>query len=53
VVLRNVSGLGAATHCEALLPGVSQPQGVPSTFKDGALELQVPLKRGCAMLRIK
>ena len=53
VVLRNVPGLGAAMHCDALLPGVPQPQAVQSTLRDGALELQVPLKRGCAMLRIK
>jgi hypothetical protein len=58
VVLRNLPGLGAnrlgePLHCDALLPGVPQPQSVQSAFKHGALEIQVPLKRGCAMLRIR
>jgi hypothetical protein len=53
VILRNLPGLTEGVHCEALLPGVQQPQTVPATFKDGALELRVPMKRGCAMVRIK
>jgi len=52
VILRNLPGLKEDVHCEALLPGVQQPQTVRTTFRDGALELQVPLKRGCAMLRV-
>ena len=38
---------------EALLPGVQQPQTVKTTFRAGALELQVPLRRGCAVVRIQ
>ena len=53
VILRNLPGLTEGVHCEALLPGVQQPQAVRTAFKNGALELQVPLKRGCAMVRIK
>jgi hypothetical protein len=53
VILRNLPGLAGKVHCEALLPGVEQPQTVRTAFKDGALELQVPLKRGGAVVRIK
>ena len=53
VVLRNVQGLGEGLHCDALLPGVNEPEAVQAKLRDGALELQVALKRGCAMLRIK
>jgi len=53
VILRNLPGLTEEVHCEALLPGVQQPQTVRTAFRDGALELQVPLKRGCAVVRIK
>ncbi len=53
VVLRNVQGLGENLHCDALLPGVQQAQAVQASFRDGELALQVPLKRGCAMVRIK
>ncbi len=53
VVLRNVAGLAEGVHCDALHPGVAQPQAVGTTFRGGVLELQVPLKRGCAMVRIK
>jgi len=53
VILRNLPGLTEGVHCEALHPGVQQPQTVRTALKDGALELQVPLKRGCAVVRIK
>jgi len=52
VILRNVQDMTEAAHCEALLPGVQQPQTVRTTFRDGVLELQVPLKRGCSMVKI-
>ena len=52
VILRNLPGLTAEVHCEALLPGVQQPRAVRTAFRDGALELQVPLKRGCSMLKV-
>jgi hypothetical protein len=53
VILRNLPGLTEKAPCEALLPGVQQPQTVETTFKDEALELRVPLKRGCTLVRIK
>ena len=52
VIMRNLPGLTEEVHWEELLPGSQQPQTLPATFKDGVLELQVPLKRGCAMLRV-
>jgi hypothetical protein len=53
VVLRNVHGLGENLHCDALLPGLQEMQTVTVTSSNEALQLRVPLKRGCAMLRIK
>ncbi|MHB8524217.1 MAG: NPCBM/NEW2 domain-containing protein [Limisphaerales bacterium] len=51
VRLRNVNGLGKV-NCEALHPGVETPVPVLATFRHDELELQVPLKRGCAMVRL-
>ena len=51
VTLRNLPGLTGEMHCEALLPGVQQPQAVRAAFKAGSLEMLVPMKRGCAMVR--
>ena len=51
VRLRNLPGLDRAT-CTALHPAAEGPGLVSSAFKDGALELQVPLVRGCAMVRL-
>jgi hypothetical protein len=51
VRLRHVGGL-AKVRCEALQPGVDTPMPVRAKFKAGELELQVPLKRGCAMVRL-
>jgi hypothetical protein len=52
VRLRNVAGLvklaGKAIH-----PGEEATAAVPAIFKDGVLELQIPLKRGCAMVILK
>lgn len=53
VVLRNVHGLWENLHCDALLPGLQEMQTVKVTSSNEALQLRVPLKRGCAMLRIK
>ena len=52
VILRNLPTLSHEMRCEALLPGAQETQPVQTVFKDGILELQVPLKRGCAMVRI-
>ncbi len=52
VRIRNLSGLRHEPRCEALHPGVEEPQVVHSSFRHDVLEIQVPLKRGCAVLRI-
>jgi len=52
VVRLRVPGRLDTLKCEALHPGADAPVPVMTTPKDGALELQVPLKRGCAMVRI-
>jgi hypothetical protein len=51
VRFRNIPGIGKL-KCEALHPGVQIPVPVSSSLRAGELELQVPLKRGCAMVRI-
>jgi hypothetical protein len=54
IQIRNVSGLANAhAHAEALHPGVDAAVPVELTFKDGVLELTVPLVRGCAMVLIR
>ncbi len=49
VRLRNLPGLEKFSG-KALLPGSDAAAEVPADFKAGVLELQVPLKRGCAMV---
>jgi hypothetical protein len=51
VRVRNLKGL-AKMKCRALQPGAEVAMPVGSTFKDGMLELTVPLKRGCAMVKM-
>jgi hypothetical protein len=51
VRLRHVKDLDAMT-CAARLPGVEAPAPVAARFDRGELELQVPLRRGCAMVRL-
>jgi hypothetical protein len=51
VHVRNVPGL-EKLRCEALHPGVETPVPLVGQFKDGELQLTVPLVRGCAMLRL-
>lgn len=51
--LRNISGLGHA-HCDVLQPGLEKALPVESHFASGgALEITVPLKRSCAVVRLK
>jgi hypothetical protein len=38
---------------DALLPATETAQSVKAQFKDGVLELTVPLKNGCAMVRLR
>ena len=51
VRLRNCPGLDRV-RCKALHPGAAGSVPVPANFKDEVLGLQVPLKRGCAMVRL-
>jgi hypothetical protein len=37
---------------EALYPGDPSPLPLSSSFKDGVLTIDAPVKRGCAMIRI-
>ncbi len=52
VRVRGVSGLDEV-KCDALHPGAETPVTVTATLKDGELALNVPLKRGCAMVRLR
>lgn len=49
--VRNVPGLAKA-KCEVLYPGEATPTALIPVCKDGGLDLAVPLKRGCAMVRL-
>jgi hypothetical protein len=49
----HVEGLKKGIRCEALHPGESEPVPIPAVWNNGELELQVPLKRGCAMVSLK
>jgi hypothetical protein len=51
VRVRNIPGMGKL-RCEAFHPGVQMPVPVSSSLRAGELKLQVPLKRGCAMVMI-
>lgn len=52
VRVRNIPGLNKL-KCEALHPGIEKPVPVTGKLKDGALELSVPVVRGCAMVLMK
>jgi hypothetical protein len=43
----------AAKSCEAVYPGQAGAVGVNATVGDGGIVLQVPLRRGCALLRLR
>ena len=51
VTLRNMPGLANIKVC-ALHPGAETTAPVAATLKDGTLTLTVPLKRGCAMVKL-
>ena len=53
VLIRNVAGLSAKLTIDALHPGMEQSQPVASRQQGDALELTVPLHRGCAMVRLR
>jgi hypothetical protein len=52
VRVSNVPGL-KTTKCEAIYPGIEYPVQLTTRFKNGGLELTVPLVRGCAMVRLR
>ena len=52
VRLRNLPGL-QRLRCEALHPGADKPLAVALTPGEDGVILQVPLKRGCAMLLLR
>ena len=51
VQIRNIPGL-ESLKATALHPGANAATPVAGSMKDGALTLTVPLKRGCAMVRL-
>ena len=52
VLIRNVAGIDAALKIDVLQPGLEQPRPLARACEHGVLELQVPLKRGCAVVRL-
>ncbi len=52
VSLRNLPGL-ERLRCEVLHPGTAAPLALTTTPQAGGVVLQVPLRRGCAMLRLR
>ena len=48
-----VDGITDKLKTDALHPGVTDPQPVSARLEGDALELQVPLNRGCAMVRLQ
>ena len=52
VCVRKVPDL-AKMQCDALHPGKKTASAVKSSFKNGVLELTVPLLRGCAMVQLQ
>jgi hypothetical protein len=47
-----VRGIGKV-KCEVLYPGSEKPVPLTGNFKDGTLELTVPVERGCAMVLLR
>jgi hypothetical protein len=52
VILRDLPGL-ARLRCEVLHPDATEVPALTTTPGDGSLSLEVPLQRGCAMLRLR
>lgn len=51
IQIRNLPNI-AGVKCDELQPGVETPLPLQSHFKDGVLEITVPLKRGCALVHV-
>lgn len=52
VVLRGLGAAGPNSSAAAIHPGVEKPVPVRISRRDGVIALDVPLVRGCAMVRI-
>jgi hypothetical protein len=52
VVLRGLPGLAGKTRIEALHPGVKDPVEIELRHREAAVVLTVPVRRGCAMVRV-
>ena len=53
LLIRHVEGITDKLTVDALHPGVTEPQPVSVHFDGESLQLQVPLHRGCAMVRLQ
>lgn len=51
VLVRNLKDIGKL-KCEAILPGEASAVPISAIVKDGVLEMKVPLKKGCAMVKM-
>jgi len=52
LTLRNVPGLTKETSCTIWHPGASAPVSAQISETPGGLTIQVPLHRGCAMVKL-
>jgi hypothetical protein len=53
ILIRNVPGISTKLKMDALHPGVEKPQPVSAKLNGDALELEVPVHRGGAMVRLQ
>jgi hypothetical protein len=53
VKIANVISRTGTLACDALHPGVEEPQPVKTRWKGGVLSIRVPLHRRCAVIRVK
>jgi hypothetical protein len=53
LTLNNLQGINNESKIEALYPGDLSFHPLSSVFKDGVLTVDVPVKRGCAMIKIR
>jgi hypothetical protein len=53
LTLNNLHGVNNESKIEALYPGDPSSHPLSSAFKDGVLTIDIPVKRGCAMIKIK
>ncbi|WP_146398984.1 hypothetical protein [Planctomycetes bacterium CA13] len=53
VIVRNVPGITSTLTFDALHPGVAEPKPLTAKAVGETVELQVPIHRGCAMVRLR